>query len=240
MNLFSLFAYVPKEVRRRSLVAVFGVLLCSFSVESHGAYVVYFDNNATFQIDAGGPLLVEDFEEFDDFTASVGNPVTFADTGVVLSFIDADTNNGSSSTIAGGSSIAYNGADAVTFTFPVPITAFAIDIFDLQTNATPSIFLSTLSDNGLDTETIPVSFSATNVPFTSFNFAVVNDTPFDSVTFSFGFGGSNDTSFDTIFLDTLQFVPIPEPVSLGLLAMGCGLLTLRRHTLGPADAGAAV
>ena len=158
---------------------------------------------------------------------------------------DADTPDITGDARSGDKSVFFSTPDTATFRFDTPVREFGIfftGVGDLwEQGQTPSVTtLSLANSNGNSTTVLEdhgfafdlensLNFGGGN----AFFIGIIDDTPFDSVTFS----GTLD--FDGIYFDDLRFsanTPVPAPATLALLGAGfllLGWMRARRGTPAP-------
>lgn len=195
-------------------------LLCVAGLAgSAAASTVFYDNNVGFKAALGSSTVLESFETV---VSSTGSTSAVYPTGVVSS-VNNNTLNDSATAFQtdGLRSTTFLNDNATTsflITFPVPVIGFALDIIDLQTAGTPSVFLST---TGGDED--PVAFALTNQSGGNvLNYGVIPDSPVTSVRFEFGDIGAAGAG-DVVAFDSLEFAAVPSPAAAG---GGLAMLTL--------------
>jgi len=211
--------------------------LCVLAVErADAAFITYFNDpvtaRAAFQ-GAAGSLTLESFEN--SFTG--GASVTFQ-TGSPQEFqVSASSGGLSQSSFSRGVShgsfsmfVDENPPGrTVTFTFVTPITAFGLDVNDL--NFASMSFADNLGNVVTDVLLPDNGGPAGGPDFQNLQFfGVTNSNPFSQVVLTFT---NNSSSTGSIFLDRLEYgvAEVPEPASMAIFGVGSvGLLSLARRS----------
>ncbi len=195
------------------------LLLLGLSSGAQAAPVYFFSamtDRVPFQIAAGGSLLLESFEDpFADgtvqqFTAGGAADITVTSDGNLNRWTSLPSRLISD----GNASLAFPEGDTsiVSFSFATPISAFGIDVLDL--NFTDMSFAddlgNSLSNVLLKDDCGPAGGpSCTNRQF----FGVVNDQAFSEVVLTFL---NPDATGGTVSFDRLEIAPVPVPAAVWL------------------------
>lgn len=200
----------------RCLVALLAVgVTLAVAAPSH-ASVIFYTNSAAFTAAAGPGLTTENF----DSTPSSLVPVTTVATGLKVTSPDPNAQVSPAAFASGQSEKSTLQNGAVTFTFPTPVTAFGIDVFDLGTVGATTLTM-TLSDSSSQALFSGFTSFTGNQQFAGF----ISTTPITSVTFS------NSQSGDFVEFDNARFGgAVPEPATLGVFGvLAAGAFGLRRR-----------
>jgi hypothetical protein len=134
--------------------------------------------------------------------------------------------SGRYSTILRTATATDNGYLSITWTFPSPVTAFGADFFSIGGSRQVSVLGDFgMGDESFDLRQLFINDGGLDQGF----FGIVASSPFTSITLaavSPTFAGN-----DAFTVDNLAFVPVPEPGTWALLALGlamAGLATRKR------------
>jgi hypothetical protein len=185
---------------------------------------VFYTSEASFQTDAGNAGIGLGTETLDAFPTSDDlstNPSSA--NGITVSSDDAAalgmTFGAGSGQVVTFTTDTAPGGTSIIFAFASPINAFGIDIFGFgDVPGSPStLTLTTANGSQLVLE------SDGSLDFGNQLFAgVIDVVPFSSATLT-----ATTLSLDGVTLDDVQFGPVPEPATLGLVAAGLASLGLR-------------
>jgi hypothetical protein len=187
------------------------VVACALAAAPAQASVTFYTNAAAFNAAAGPGLTLENFDTstISDFPAT-----SSAGLGINSPFSNVPFTGIQNSVYASGrSAMGYPANGAITFTFPTPVTAFGIDLFDLGTVGATTLTL-TLSDGSSQALFTGFTGGIGNQLFAGF----ISTTPITSATFS------STATGDFLEFDNARFGnTIPEPATMavfGLMAVG--------------------
>jgi hypothetical protein len=181
----------------------------------------FYTSESQFLTDTAGQIFK--VEGFESLPLNAPSPLAVGDvtvSGPNLSIISTEPSFGSDGLV--GVSWAGAGNGALTFAFAKPITAFGIHLWDFGTTGPTTLQMNT----AVGSQAIYTNYvDQTNGQLLFAGF-VAPAAPFSSVTFVCS------ATADRVILDRLQYVEVPEPVTLELAAIALGLALVAKRSGG--------
>jgi len=213
--------------------SVLGVIIVLTSFDTNAKAVPqFFTNKVAFQSATSGIVLqTETFDSTpgpDPLTntapfATVSKNITLSHTGTSTFGVRVPAFQGGSGNAAGW---VNSGFGPLTFTFPSPINALGVDIWDLGDFGVTSLTLTTSTGS-------QVLFNNFSGPDNNLQFGGVLDTTASFISATF----TNTSTADYIEFDDLTFGNVPEPAAFTIALLGIMMLSFhdwrRIRTLSP-------